>query len=116
MIVDSHCHAGRGDGLSGPWDTAASLGRYLPRAEGAGIQRTVLLPVFHSDYRVANGELARIVSSHAGRFFAYAMVHPTRDAGRVVALVREAVEGFGFCGIKVHRYDGRITREVCEVA
>jgi uncharacterized protein len=116
MIIDSHCHAGRGDGLSGPWDTAAPLGRYLPRAEVAGIHRTVLLPVFHSDYRVANRELARIVSSHAERFFGYAMVHPSRDAGRVVALVREAVEGFGFRGIKVHRYDGRITREVCEVA
>jgi predicted TIM-barrel fold metal-dependent hydrolase len=44
------------------------------------------------------------------------MVHPGRDAGRVRSLVREAVEVHGFCGIKVHRYDARITREVCEVA
>jgi len=23
MIIDSHCHAGKGDGLTGPWDTDA---------------------------------------------------------------------------------------------
>jgi uncharacterized protein len=31
-------------------------------------------------------------------------------------MVREAVEMYGFRGIKVHRYDARITREICEVA
>ncbi len=31
-------------------------------------------------------------------------------------LVASAVEESGFCGIKVHRHDARITREVCEVA
>ena len=31
-------------------------------------------------------------------------------------LVREAVERFGFVGIKVHRNDARISREICEVA
>ena len=29
-------------------------------------------------------------------------------------MVKEAVGRFGFCGIKVHRHDARITREVCE--
>jgi predicted TIM-barrel fold metal-dependent hydrolase len=31
-------------------------------------------------------------------------------------MVRVAVKSYGFVGIKVHRYDGRITREICEVA
>jgi predicted TIM-barrel fold metal-dependent hydrolase len=31
-------------------------------------------------------------------------------------MVKIAVETYGFRGIKVHRYDGRITREICEVA
>jgi len=31
-------------------------------------------------------------------------------------MIREAVQAFGFRGIKVHRYDDRITREICEVA
>jgi predicted TIM-barrel fold metal-dependent hydrolase len=30
--------------------------------------------------------------------------------------VREAVDRFGFRGIKLHRFDARITREVCDVA
>lgn len=116
MIIDSHCHGGQGDGFTGPWDTVAPLDRYLRRADLAGIDHTVLIPAFHSDYRIANRGLAAIVRGHRARFSAYAMVHPTRDAGRVGQLVREAVEVYGFCGIKVHRYDARITREVCEVA
>jgi hypothetical protein len=32
MIIDGHCHAGKGDGLTGPWDTAAPLDKYLLRA------------------------------------------------------------------------------------
>ncbi|MBI5788643.1 MAG: amidohydrolase family protein [Candidatus Schekmanbacteria bacterium] len=116
MIIDCHCHAGKGDGLTGPWDTAASLERYLRRATAAGIKRTVLFAVFHSDYAQANREVGRIVASHPGRFFGFAFVHPDRDRGRIYPLVREAVERYGFCGIKAHRHDGRISRELCETA
>jgi predicted TIM-barrel fold metal-dependent hydrolase len=116
MIIDCHCHAGKGDGLTGPWDTAAPLGPYLLRAARAGIDQTVLLAAFHSDYAAANREVARIVWSRPDRFYGFAFVHPERDRGRVSAMVREAVERYGFRGIKVHRYDGRITREICDVA
>jgi uncharacterized protein len=51
-----------------------------------------------------------------GRFYGFAFVHPNRDRGRVTELVGEAVRSHGFCGVKLHRYDGRITREICEVA
>jgi predicted TIM-barrel fold metal-dependent hydrolase len=114
--LDFHCHAGTGTGLTGPWDTSAPLHRYLRRAERAGISRTVLIPVFHQDYLVANRQLARIVASRPERFTGFAMVHPVRDQGRVHELVREAVLEHDFRGIKVHRHDGRITREVCEAA
>jgi hypothetical protein len=116
MIIDCHCHAGKGDGLTGPWDTAAPLGQYLRRAATAGINQTVLLAAFHSDYSAANREVARIVASRPDRFYAFAFVHPDRDRGRIGAIVKEAVEQFGFVGIKVHRHDGRITREICQVA
>ncbi|HYH44311.1 MAG TPA: amidohydrolase family protein [Thermoanaerobaculia bacterium] len=116
MIIDCHCHAGKGDGLTGPWDTAAPLGSYLRWAARAGIGRTVLFAAFHSDYRVANREVARIVRSRPDRFYGFAFLHPARDRGRVELLVREAVERHGFRGIKVHRHDARITREICEVA
>jgi predicted TIM-barrel fold metal-dependent hydrolase len=116
MIIDCHCHAGKGDGLTGPWDTAAPLGKYLRRATTARIDRTVLFAAFHSDYAIANREVARIVSGQPGRFYGFAFVHPQRDRGRVFQMVKVAVEQYGFRGIKVHRYDGRISREICEVA
>lgn len=115
MIVDCHCHAGKGDGLTGPWDTDAPLGRYLERAAAAGIDRTVIFPPFHSDYRAANRAVARLVAAHPDRLYGFAFVHPARDRGRVRALVEEAV-GLGLRGLKVHRHDARITREVCEAA
>jgi predicted TIM-barrel fold metal-dependent hydrolase len=116
VIIDCHCHAGKGDGLTGPWNTAAPLARYLRRAARAGIDRTVLVSVFHSNYRVANRQVARLVASRPEHFYGLAVVHPARDRGRVGVLVQEAVRCYGFCGIKVHRHDGRITCEVCEVA
>jgi uncharacterized protein len=116
MIVDCHCHAGKGDGLTGPWDTNAPLERYLKRAAKAGIDRTVLVPAFHSDYAQANRQVAQIVASRPNRFYGFAFVHADRDRGRARAMVQEAVRRHGFRGIKIHRYDARITREICDVA
>jgi predicted TIM-barrel fold metal-dependent hydrolase len=116
MIIDSHCHAGKGDGLTGPWDTDAPLRGYLRWADRSGIRRTVLFAAFHSDYAQANREVARIVASRPDRFWGYAFVHSLRDRGRILPMVREAVERYGFRGIKVHRHDARITREVCQAA
>jgi predicted TIM-barrel fold metal-dependent hydrolase len=76
----------------------------------------VLFAAFHSDYAVANREVARIVRSRPDRFYGFAFVHAERDRGRVLNLVREAVEDFGFVGIKVHRHEARITREICDAA
>lgn len=115
MIVDCHCHAGQGDGFTGPWDTAAPLDRYLRRCSRAGIARSVLFPAFHSDYAVANREVAGLVRARPDRFFGFAFVNAAADRGRILSLVREAVE-LGLLGIKVHRHDARITREVCDAA
>ena len=109
MIIDRHCHAGQGDGLTGPWDTSAPLESYLRRADEAGIDRTVLFPAFHTDYARANRAAAQIVADDPRRFIGFAFVHPDRDRGRVVLMLREAVGRFGFRGIKVHRHDARIT-------
>jgi predicted TIM-barrel fold metal-dependent hydrolase len=116
MIIDCHCHAGKGDGLTGPWDTAAPLEKYMRWAAQAGIGRTALFAAFHSDYAVANREVARIVASRPDRFYGLAFVHATRDRGRVHDMVQVAVQQYGFVGIKVHRYDARLSREICDVA
>lgn len=42
MIIDCHCHAGKGDLLTNPWDTDAPLDTYLRRAKVAGIDKTVI--------------------------------------------------------------------------
>lgn len=116
MVIDCHCHAGQGDGLTGPWDTAAPLDRYWRRARSAGIDRTVLFAAFHSDYAIANRQVARVVAARPDQCYGFAFVHPARDGGRVAALVGEAVARHGFVGIKVHRHDARMTREICEAA
>jgi hypothetical protein len=116
LIIDCHCHAGKGDGLTGPWDTDAPLGPYLEWADGAGIHKTVLFAAFHSDYAVANRQVARIVQRAPERFYGFAFVHALRDRGRVFQLVQTAVTAYGFCGIKLHRFDARISREVCDTA
>lgn len=116
MIIDCHCHAGRGDGFTGPWDTDAPISRHLRRAAAAGIARTVVFAAFGPDYRAANRALARLVRARPQRLLGFAFVHAARDRGRVHAMVQEAVQEHGFVGIKVHRHDARLTREVCEAA
>lgn len=116
MIIDTHCHAGTGDGLTGPWDTAAPLHTYLRRCAAAGIRRSVVFSAFHSNYTQANREVARLVAARPNRLYGFAFVHAGRDRGHVREMVREAVEVHGFVGIKVHRHDARITREICETA
>lgn len=116
MIIDCHCHAGPGDGLTGPWDTSASLTDHLARAKRAGIDGTVLFAVFHSDYAVANRAVAQIVAEDPRRRLGFAFVHAERDRGRIEALIAEGIERHGFRGIKVHRHDARISAEVCASA
>jgi predicted TIM-barrel fold metal-dependent hydrolase len=116
MIIDCHCHAGRGDGLTAPWNTDAPIEPYLRRARAAGIDRTIVFAPFHGDYETANAQVARIVARHSRRLIGFAFVHPRRDAGHIFAMVERAVSGYGFRGIKVHGHDALPTREVCEVA
>jgi len=116
MNIDCHCHAGEGDGFTGPWDTSAPLDAYLRRARRAGITHTVVFSAFHSDYAAANRRVAEIVAAQPERLLGFAFLNPRADQGRVRALVATAVERYGFCGIKVHQHDGRITREICETA
>jgi uncharacterized protein len=116
LIIDAHCHAGKGDGFTGPWDTRASLNKFLQWSKTAGISKINLFAAFHSDYAVANEEVASIVNSDPGKFFGFAFINAVSDRGRVFELIKKAVTVYGFCGIKVHRHDARISREICEAA
>src|SRR5439155_2432495 len=116
LIIDAHCHAGRGDGFTGPWDTRASLKKFLGWSDKAGIRQTNLFAAFHSDYSIANAAVASIVNTNRERFFGFAFINAVNDRGRVFRLVQKAVTEYRFCGIKVHRHDARISREICEAA
>lgn len=113
MIIDAHCHAGLGDGLRAPWDTEASLDRYLPRAEAAGIDHTIVFPVLNDDYAAANARLARLVS-RTPRLSGFCALNPQRD--RVDVLIPRAVEEQGLLGIKVHGIQGFPCRRTCALA
>ncbi len=116
MIIDSHCHAGKGDGLTAPWNTDAPIEKYLRRAKAARIGKTIIMAPLHRNYEVANQQVARIVRQHPGRFIGFAFVHAKRDAGRIFTMVSRAVTHWGFRGIKVHGYNAMPTREICETA
>ncbi|RYY31074.1 MAG: amidohydrolase [Chitinophagaceae bacterium] len=116
MIIDCHCHAGKGDGLTGPWDTNAPLKHYLRWATEAGITHTNLFAAFHSNFTLANESVGKTVLSDPNRFFGFSFVNAGTDAGKIYSMVSGNMMKFGFCGIKVHRYHATITREICEVA
>jgi len=116
MIIDCHCHAGKGDRLTAPWNTDAPIEPYLRRARAAGIDKTIVFPAFHSDYAEANAALARIVARYPKRLIGFAFVHAMRDTGRIFEMVKRAVTQWRFRGIKVHGFDALPTRELCEAA
>jgi hypothetical protein len=115
MIVDCHCHAGKGDIMTAPWNTDAPIEPYLRRARRAGIAKTVVFAPFHSNYDEANRQVARIVARYRSRLIGFAFVHATRDAGRIRCMVERAYR-WGFRGIKCHGYEAMPTRELCEAA
>ena len=98
MIVDFHCHAGRGDQLTAPWNTIAPLDAHLRRSRRAGIDRTVVFPAFHTDYRLANRELAGIVARWTPRLIGFAMVNADGDAGRCARWSRRRCIDSAFAG------------------
>jgi predicted TIM-barrel fold metal-dependent hydrolase len=116
MVIDCHCHTGKGDRMTAPWNTDAPIEPYLRRARAAGIDKTIVFAAFHSDYAQANAQVARIIAQHPGQLLGFAFVHAKRDAGRIFRMVERAVKRWRFRGIKVHGHEAMPTREVCEAA
>jgi predicted TIM-barrel fold metal-dependent hydrolase len=116
MIIDFHCHAGKGDKMTAPWNTSAPMANYFRRARAAGIDKTVVMSPLHGSYQQANAQVAQIVAQHPERLIGFAFVHARRDAGRIFRMVQHAVTKWGFRGIKVHGFEAMPTREVCDTA
>jgi predicted TIM-barrel fold metal-dependent hydrolase len=116
MIIDFHCHAGKGDKMTAPWNTSAPIENYLRRARAAGIDKTVVMSPLHGNYQQANAQVARIVAQYPERLIGFAFVHARRDAGRIFRMVEHAVTKWRFRGIKVHGFEAMPTREACDTA
>ncbi len=111
MVVDAHCHAGRGTGMSAPWTTRADVEDTLRHMAEAGIDRTVLFPINNTEYEKPNQEIAEICGRHPGKFIGFAKHDPQTEAGKIRGLLKREVEGLGLKGLKLHRLP---TREVLD--
>src|SRR5215217_3638110 len=67
LVIDCHCHAGKGEAMSAPWTTFADPELTLRRAEEAGIDRTIIFPIENPTYERANEEIARLVARYPGK-------------------------------------------------
>ncbi len=115
-VIDFHCHAGLGDGLTDPADTRADLSTYLRRATAAGIHRTVVFPTLNNEYASAMARVAKIVEAHPKKLIGFAMVSTKSDKGRIRPMLERAINKYGFRGVKVHGHQGMPTRELCDAA
>src|SRR4051794_30036833 len=111
LVIDAHCHAGKGEAMSAPWTTFADPEVTLRRAEEAGIDRTVIFPIENPTYERANREIARIVERYPGKFIGFAKHDPVAEAGSIRRLLTREVRELGLRGLKLHKTP---TREVLE--
>jgi predicted TIM-barrel fold metal-dependent hydrolase len=111
LVIDAHCHAGRGQAMSAPWSTRANVEITLRHMEEAGIDRTVIFPINNADFEKPNQEIAEICGRHPGKFIGFAKHDPQTEGGRIRPLLRREVESLGLKGLKLHRLP---TREVLD--
>lgn len=116
MIIDAHCHAGQGEGMTGPWDTRADLAPYLRRCVGAGIGHSVVFAALSNDYAKGNRQVAELVSRHPGRLTGFVFLDGRMSEPQVSAELQLHVGRHGFRGIKCHRHDASISRAICRQA
>ncbi len=107
LVIDAHCHAGRGQAMSAPWTTRADVEVTLHHMEEAGIDRTVVFPINNTDYEKPNQEIAEICGRHPGKFIGFAKHDPQTEPGRLGPKLRREVESLGLKGLKLHRLPTR---------
>lgn len=111
LVIDAHCHAGRGQAMTAPWTTRADVEVTLRHMEEAGIDRTVIFPINNTSFEKPNQEIAEICGRHPGKFIGFAKHDPKTEAGRIRPMLRREVESLGLRGLKLHEHP---TREVLD--
>lgn len=119
LVVDAHCHAGRGLNYgkpaetTDPWTTFNDPERTLRRMKEAGIDRTVIFPINNTTFQQANEEIAGYVRRWPDRFIGFAKHDGKTESGRIRELLRREVRELGLRGLKLH---GVPTEEMVAVA
>ncbi len=111
LIIDCHCHAGKGETMTAPWTSYADPMVTLRRAEEAGIDKTVIFPISNPTYTKANQEIADLVAKHPDRFIGFAKHDPVSEAGKIRGMLTKEVREMGLKGLKLHQLP---TREVLD--
>lgn len=111
LVIDAHCHAGKGEAMTAPWTSFADPALTLRRAEEAGIDRTVIFPIENPTYERANQEIAHLVKQYPGKFIGFAKHDPVAEAGKIQRLLTTEVRELGLKGLKLHKIP---TREVLD--
>jgi predicted TIM-barrel fold metal-dependent hydrolase len=111
LVIDAHCHAGRGTAMSAPWTTRADVEVTLRHMAEAGIDKTVIFPINNNEYEKPNQEVAEICGRYPGKFIGFAKHDPQTEAGRIAPMLRREVGSLGLKGLKLHRLP---TREVLD--
>ena len=104
-VIDCHAHAGIArlsgtkDDLTDPWDAVADPEWILHHAQEAGIDQTVIFPIYNRTYEKANEEIAGICRRHPGKFIAFADHSPAAEAGRIRSLLLREYHELGVRGV-----------------
>lgn len=111
LVIDAHCHAGKGTAMSAPWTTRADVEVTLRHMEEAGIDRTVIFPINNTEFEKPNQEVAEICGRYPKKFIGFAKHDPKTESGRIAKMLRYEVEKLGLKGLKLHELP---TREVLD--
>lgn len=101
MIIDAHCHAGRGLKMQDPWNTRGDLRITLRNMAEAGIDKTIIFPIENPGYEKANEEIAEICGRNPKQFLGFARHDEAIESGRIARLLKREVESLGLKGFKI---------------
>jgi uncharacterized protein len=104
-VIDCHAHAGIAhlsgtkDDLTDPWNAVANPEVIFQHAKEAGIDQTVIFPIYNTTYEKANEEIAQICRRYPGRFIGFASHSPATEAGRIRSLLSREYHELGLKGV-----------------
>jgi predicted TIM-barrel fold metal-dependent hydrolase len=107
LVIDAHCHAGKGETMTAPWTSYADPQVTLRRAAEAGIDKTIIFPISNPTYEKANREIADLVARYPERFIGFAKHDPESEAGKIRRMLTKEVREMGLKGLKLHKLPTR---------